>query len=62
MKVFLGITYLMGLIHKNNVKGHWSTEDIISTPIFSKDYFPELIPCNDKQVVGRCQVCNPAER
>ena len=36
MKVFLGITYLMGLIHKNNVKDYWSTEDIISTPFFPK--------------------------
>ena len=25
-------------------------------------HFPELIPCNGKQVVRRCQVCNPAER
>ena len=36
MKVFLGITYLMGLVHKNNVKDYWSTEDIISTPFFPK--------------------------
>ena len=36
VKVFLGITYLMGLIHKNNVKEYWSTEDIISTPFFPK--------------------------
>ena len=36
MKVFLGITYLMGLIHKNNVEDYWSTEDIISTPFFPK--------------------------
>ena len=36
MKVFLGITYLMGLIHKNNVKDYWSTEDIISNPFFPK--------------------------
>ena len=26
----------MGLIHKNNVKDYWSTEDIISTPCFPK--------------------------
>ena len=36
VKVFLGITYLMGLSHKNNVKDYWSTEDIISTPFFPK--------------------------
>ena len=29
---------------------------------FTVRHFPELIPCNDKQVVHRCQVCNPAER
>ena len=28
---------------------------------FTGRHFPELIPCNDKQVVRRCQVCNPAE-
>ena len=26
----------MGLIHKNNVKDYWSTEDIISTSFFPK--------------------------
>ena len=29
---------------------------------FTGRHFLELIPCNGKQVVCRCQVCNPAER
>ena len=29
---------------------------------FTGRRFPELIPCNRKQVVRRCQVCNPAEQ
>ena len=29
---------------------------------FTRRHFPELIPCNGKQVVCRYQVCNPAER
>ena len=28
---------------------------------FTGRHFPELIPCNGKQVVRRWQVCNPAE-
>ena len=29
---------------------------------FTGRHFPELIPCNGKQVVRCCQVCNPAEQ
>ena len=29
---------------------------------FTGRHFPELIPCNGKQVVCCCQICNPAER
>ena len=29
---------------------------------FTGRHFPDLIPCNGKLVVRRCQVCNPAEQ
>ena len=34
MKRFIAITFLMGIIHKDNAKQYWSTDELISTPFF----------------------------
>jgi hypothetical protein len=36
MKIFLGLTLLMGQVRKDNVKDYWSTDPLITTPIFSQ--------------------------
>ena len=34
MFTFLAITMLTGLVHKNRIRDYWSTDPLLSTPIF----------------------------
>ena len=38
MYTFLAITMLTGLVHKNRIRDYWSTDPLMSTPIFGQ-YF-----------------------
>ena len=38
MFAFLAITMLTGLVHKNRIRDYWSTDPLLSTPIFGQ-YF-----------------------
>ena len=35
MKIFFGLTFLMGIIQKPTIQSYWSTDALFSTPIFS---------------------------
>ena len=43
LKAWLGLTLEMGLVKKNNLKAHWSTDSVTKTPLFtntmSRDYY-----------------------
>ena len=32
MKVFIALTYYMGIVKKQNIQTYWSTDDLLNTP------------------------------
>ena len=66
MYTFLGIVFLMGIVHKPRMSMYWSSDDVYSTPIFaqliSRDRFLLILRffhlCNNEAVVAT----NPPDR
>lgn len=36
MKAFIALTFLMGIVKKNDIKDYWSCDEVICTPFFAK--------------------------
>lgn len=49
MKQFIGLTLLMGMVHKPNLASYWSLDELLSTPAFGnimpRDRFLNILTC-----------------